>query len=113
MLNALREVEDALVTYRVDRASRDLLQDTLDSAQLTRQEDISIRALLTLVSGTTQFARALNTLRRSWSSAYRERWSAVFFWPDRRDMVLWAQSEEGVSWFEHRARELAESSPTI
>ena len=35
MLNALREVEDALVTYRVDRASRDLLQDTLDSAQLT------------------------------------------------------------------------------
>jgi uncharacterized protein (DUF4415 family) len=35
VLNALREVEDALVTYRVDRASRDLLQDTLDSAQLT------------------------------------------------------------------------------
>lgn len=35
MLNALREVEDALVAYRTDRASRDLLQDTLDSAQLT------------------------------------------------------------------------------
>jgi len=35
VLNALREVEDALVTYRVDHASRDLLQDTLDSAQLT------------------------------------------------------------------------------
>jgi NodT family efflux transporter outer membrane factor (OMF) lipoprotein len=35
VLNALREVEDALVTYRVDRASRDLLQDTLDSAQVT------------------------------------------------------------------------------
>jgi len=35
VLNALREVEDALVSYRVDRASRDLLQDTLDSAQLT------------------------------------------------------------------------------
>jgi multidrug efflux system outer membrane protein len=35
VLNALREVEDALVTYRVDRASRDLLQETLDSAQLT------------------------------------------------------------------------------
>jgi NodT family efflux transporter outer membrane factor (OMF) lipoprotein len=35
VLNALREVEDALVTYRVDRASRDLLQDSLDSAQLT------------------------------------------------------------------------------
>jgi outer membrane protein, multidrug efflux system len=35
VLNALREVEDALVTYRVDRASRDLLQDTLDSAQMT------------------------------------------------------------------------------
>jgi multidrug efflux system outer membrane protein len=35
VLNALREVEDALVTYRVDRASRDLRQDTLDSAQLT------------------------------------------------------------------------------
>jgi outer membrane protein TolC len=35
VLNALREVEDALVTYRVDRASRDLLQHTLDSAQLT------------------------------------------------------------------------------
>jgi len=35
VLNALREVEDALVTYRVDRASRDLLQDTLDSAQIT------------------------------------------------------------------------------
>jgi outer membrane protein, multidrug efflux system len=35
VLNALREVEDALVTYRVDLASRDLLQDTLDSAQVT------------------------------------------------------------------------------
>jgi multidrug efflux system outer membrane protein len=35
VLNALREVEDALVAYRVDRASRDLLQDTLDSAQMT------------------------------------------------------------------------------
>jgi multidrug efflux system outer membrane protein len=35
VLNALREVEDALVAYRTDRASRDLLQDTLDSAQLT------------------------------------------------------------------------------
>ena len=35
VLNALREVEDALVTYRVDLASRDLLQDTLDSAQMT------------------------------------------------------------------------------
>jgi NodT family efflux transporter outer membrane factor (OMF) lipoprotein len=35
VLNALREVEDALVSYRVDRASRDLLQDTLDSAQTT------------------------------------------------------------------------------
>jgi NodT family efflux transporter outer membrane factor (OMF) lipoprotein len=35
VLNALREVEDALVAYRVDRASRDLLQDTLDSAQVT------------------------------------------------------------------------------
>ena len=35
VLNALREVEDALISYRVDRASRDLLQDTLDSAQLT------------------------------------------------------------------------------
>jgi multidrug efflux system outer membrane protein len=35
VLNALREVEDALVAYRTDRASRDLLQDTLDSAQST------------------------------------------------------------------------------
>jgi NodT family efflux transporter outer membrane factor (OMF) lipoprotein len=35
VLNALREVEDALVAYRTDRASRDLLQDTLDSAQTT------------------------------------------------------------------------------
>ena len=35
VLNALREVEDALVAYRTDRASRDLLQDALDSAQLT------------------------------------------------------------------------------
>ena len=35
VLNALREVEDALVTYRVDRAAQDLLQDSLDSAQLT------------------------------------------------------------------------------
>jgi len=35
VLNALREVEDALVSYRVDRASHDLLQDTLDSAQVT------------------------------------------------------------------------------
>lgn len=35
VLNALREVEDALVSYRTDRASRDLLQDTLDSAQVT------------------------------------------------------------------------------
>jgi outer membrane protein, multidrug efflux system len=35
VLNALREVEDGLVNYRVDRASRDLLQDTLDSAQVT------------------------------------------------------------------------------
>ena len=35
VLNGLREVEDALVTYRVDRASHDLLQDTLDSAQVT------------------------------------------------------------------------------
>lgn len=35
VLNALREVEDALVSYRTDRASRDLLQDTLDSAQST------------------------------------------------------------------------------
>lgn len=35
VLNALREVEDALVAYRTDRAARDLLQDTLDSAQLT------------------------------------------------------------------------------
>lgn len=35
VLNALREVEDALVSYRVDRTSHDLLQDTLDSAQVT------------------------------------------------------------------------------
>jgi multidrug efflux system outer membrane protein len=35
VLNALREVEDALVAYRMDRTSRDLLQDALDSAQLT------------------------------------------------------------------------------
>jgi outer membrane protein, multidrug efflux system len=35
VLNALREVEDALVAYRVDHASRDLLQETLDSAQVT------------------------------------------------------------------------------
>jgi outer membrane protein, multidrug efflux system len=35
VLNALREVEDALVAYRTDRAARDLLQDTLNSAQLT------------------------------------------------------------------------------
>jgi NodT family efflux transporter outer membrane factor (OMF) lipoprotein len=35
VLNALREVEDALVAYRTDQASRDLLQDTLDSARLT------------------------------------------------------------------------------
>ncbi|HEY0339971.1 MAG TPA: efflux transporter outer membrane subunit, partial [Steroidobacteraceae bacterium] len=35
VLNALREVEDALVAYRTDRESRDLLQDTLNSAQLT------------------------------------------------------------------------------
>jgi NodT family efflux transporter outer membrane factor (OMF) lipoprotein len=35
VLNALREVEDALVSYRVDRASHDLLQDTLNSAQVT------------------------------------------------------------------------------
>lgn len=35
VLNALREVEDALVAYRTDRASRDLLQDTLNSAQST------------------------------------------------------------------------------
>jgi outer membrane protein, multidrug efflux system len=35
VLNALREVEDALVAYRTDRASRELLQDTLNSAQMT------------------------------------------------------------------------------
>jgi outer membrane protein, multidrug efflux system len=35
VLNALREVEDALVAYRTDRAARDLLQDTLNSAQVT------------------------------------------------------------------------------
>src|SRR6202007_2977241 len=35
VLNALREVEDALVAYRTDRAARALLQDTLNSAQLT------------------------------------------------------------------------------
>jgi NodT family efflux transporter outer membrane factor (OMF) lipoprotein len=35
VLNALREVENALVSYRADRASHDLLQDTLDSAQVT------------------------------------------------------------------------------
>jgi outer membrane protein, multidrug efflux system len=35
VLNALREVEDALVAYRTDRASRDLLQDTLNAAQLS------------------------------------------------------------------------------
>jgi outer membrane protein, multidrug efflux system len=35
VLNALREVEDALVAYRTDRASRDLLQATLNSAELT------------------------------------------------------------------------------
>jgi outer membrane protein TolC len=35
VLNALREVEDALVAYRTDRAARDLLQDALDSAQVT------------------------------------------------------------------------------
>jgi multidrug efflux system outer membrane protein len=35
VLNALREVEDSLVAYRTDRVSRDLLQDTLNSAQLT------------------------------------------------------------------------------
>jgi outer membrane protein TolC len=35
VLNALREVEDALVAYRTDRASRDLLQKTLSSAELT------------------------------------------------------------------------------
>jgi outer membrane protein TolC len=37
VLNALREVEDALVAYRTDRAARDLLQDTVNSAQLTRE----------------------------------------------------------------------------
>lgn len=35
VLNALREVEDALVAYRTDRVSRGLLQDTLNSAELT------------------------------------------------------------------------------
>jgi outer membrane protein, multidrug efflux system len=35
VLNALREVEDGLVAYRTDKASRDLLQDTLDSAEST------------------------------------------------------------------------------
>jgi NodT family efflux transporter outer membrane factor (OMF) lipoprotein len=35
VLNALREVENALVAYRTDRASRELIQDTLNSAQLT------------------------------------------------------------------------------
>jgi outer membrane protein, multidrug efflux system len=35
VLNALREVEDALVAYRTDRAAHDLLQDTLNAAQVT------------------------------------------------------------------------------
>ncbi len=35
VLNALREVEDALIAYRADRSSRELLQDTLGSAQHT------------------------------------------------------------------------------
>ena len=35
MLNALREVEDALVAYRTDRAARDELAQTVDSAQRT------------------------------------------------------------------------------
>jgi len=35
VLNALREVEDALVAYRTDRVARDLLQDALNSAQVT------------------------------------------------------------------------------
>lgn len=78
---------------------------------MQRQEDISIWALLTVVAASTQFAWALNALRRSWSSAYRERWSATFSWPDRRDLVVWAQSEEASRWWEHRARELAASPP--
>ncbi len=35
VLNALREVEDALVAYRTDRAARDKLAETVDSAQTT------------------------------------------------------------------------------
>ena len=35
VLNALREVEDALVAYRTDRAARDELAQTVDSAQRT------------------------------------------------------------------------------
>jgi hypothetical protein len=81
---------------------------------MARQEDISIWAMLTMVSATTQFAWALNALRRSWSSSHRERWSATFTWPDRRDLVLWAQSEEAAGWRKHRARESAETSvPTL
>jgi hypothetical protein len=59
---------------------------------MTRQEDISIWAMLNVVSVRTEFAWALNQLRRGWSQAYRERWSATFAWPDRRDPVVWAQS---------------------
>jgi len=77
---------------------------------MTRQEDISIGALLRMVSPTTHFAWALNALRRSWSPACRERWGATFCWTDRRDMVVWARSEEAACWFENRAREWAESS---
>jgi outer membrane protein, multidrug efflux system len=35
VLNALREVEDALVAYRTDRAARDQLADTVNAAQIT------------------------------------------------------------------------------
>lgn len=35
MLNALREVEDALVGYRTDRAARDKLAQSVKSAELT------------------------------------------------------------------------------
>jgi hypothetical protein len=61
---------------------------------MKRQEDISIWAMLTVVSASTQFAWALNALRRNWSATHRERWSGTFSWPDRRDLVVRARSEE-------------------
>ena len=87
-----------------------LVLQTEGVRMMKRQEDISIWAMLTVVNASTEFAWALNALRRSWSTAYRDRWSATFLWSDRRDLVVWARSEEVSRLCEDRARALAESA---